>query len=250
MAKRKQPERRNEGAEPAPTAPPQQAEVWRPRHYRIAARLSEVLAGEGPDQAIAALRALSPVDGTARRAVRSAMIAALRAAAATAPAPQPAAEPEPLPAEDTPPPPPPPPPKAGVLNTLALDQAARMLMAASSDEDGLQADPEPADEPLTDGKAAFTPTQLAALAALDDLTPAADTAPAPPEPKPKRRKKAAEPASIAALLEDPAEPAPLAVDVSATLSALDAADFPKAIRKPPVLDLSAQFAAMDGADED
>lgn len=243
MAKRKQPERRMQGTEPPLTAPQQQAEVWRPRHHRIAARLSDVLAGAGPDQAIAALSALSPVDGTARRAVRSAMIAALRAAVQERPAPQPVPEPDPLPVEDSLPPQP---PKAGVLNTLALDQAARMLLAAADEEDGAQ---EPAEEPPDQDSAVFTATPLAALAS-DGLSPPDDTAPAPTEPKPKRRKKAAEPASVAALLDDPAELAPLSVDVTATLTALEAADFSAALKKPPVLDLSAQFAAMEGPDGD
>ena len=243
MAKRKQPERRMQGAEPPLTAPQPLAELWRPRHHRIAARLSDVLASAGPDQAIAALSALSPVDGTARRAVRSAMIAALRAAAQERPAPQPVPEPDPLPAEDALPPQP---PKAGVLNTLALDQAARMLLAAADEEDGAQ---EPAEEPPEEDSAVFPPTPPAARAP-HGLSPHKDSAPAPTDPKPKRRKKAEEPASVAALLDDPAEPAPLSVDVTATLTALEAAASPAALKKPPVLDLSAQFAAMEGPDGD
>lgn len=211
--------------------------------------------------------------GTGRRAIRTAAIALLRRDPLPVPAPAPimaaVAEPEVvLPPE--PPPKPAPPPRAGALTTLALEDAARMLMAsAGEDEPTLSPIPDDAldllealDAPDTDQVTAAptadepdSPAPEPAVEAFRPLPPppvlVAVEDPAPPAPKPKprtRKAKTVDPGLAAELLamSDTVAPAPpaLKIDLGATFAELDSGEEPP--KPKPALDLSAQFAALDG----
>lgn len=148
-------------------------------HRTAAGMMLRALAGLPPMEALDRLRGLYArlPNGTARRAVLAARLAILRD---NLPAPVPSVpvvlpiEPEPAPVVVKP-------PKAGALSTLALEDAARMLMAAAG--------PEEDDTPATKAPAPVAVADLfAALAAGEDDT--VDAAPDAwdsfdtPEPQP------------------------------------------------------------------
>lgn len=125
-----------------------------------------------PAQALDRLRAVYATlpPGTARRAVLAARIAIIRDnLPAQAALPLPKAEPAAAP----PPPPPQKPLKAGALSTLALEDAARMLMLTDEDT--------PDDPPPVTAK----PDPAALLAGMDDAFAALGSDDPVPEPEPE-----------------------------------------------------------------
>lgn len=216
-------------------------------HRRVGAALVAVVETLPVELALTKLAEIWRVtpDGTARRAIRAAAITLLRRDAPVRAAPPPLPAPEPV-EPDPPAPVPAPVPKAGALTTLALEDAARMLLSAQ--EEDTTPPPLPADA-------------MAALMALDAPDPEAsdgfrplppppelhgtaaphamDDPPSPTPPKPKRTKKPkAQPA-----LPEMAEAATKDMDAAfAILAGVDDVTLPP---PKPALDLSAQFAALE-----
>lgn len=242
-----------------PEAPPSfaVAAVAGPPHHRVASALLAVVAALPVEVALTKLADQWRVmpDGTGRRAIRAAAITLLRrdvpVRAAPPPMPDvvlPEPEPDPAPAPRTPPAPS---PKTGALTTLALEDAARMLMSAQEEEaapppipaDALAAlmsldsaaDPE---TPDADGEGSFRP--LPAPPALDGMAALldADDTPAVAKPKRSRKPKVKGPSTGAA------EAA--AIDLDAAFAILSDVEDVTLPAPKPALDLSAQFAAMEG----